>query len=253
MRTGIPSLDMILHGGIPVGTLLVIEESPHNDSSNILVKALLGEGAVSRDHLFYYSERLDSNAIPDIRRIGNNTIRGDFSIRYETFAQNSEVSEPYAINLSSIKADYKNLVQKSIDCSQEDLYHKLWATIRNDVQETYTRENDLNLRRICIKSIFSSSWPQKSYSEIFEFLRSVKTLLRSRNGVCILTTPLGKIDENLRLLILKNSDMVILSSHGDHNYPIKLVVYKAPKSVNVEENSVYSLVQLQGTVLVQEI
>lgn len=245
MRTGIPSLDLLLKGGIPIGTLVLIEESADNDISSILSKAFLGEGAASSDYLFYYSETPE-NAVPDIRRIGNSSLRGDFSVRYETFSANSLVTEPYAIDLSSIKTDYPNLFQRTVDCSEENFYHNLWKTITNDTQASYSNSSDITLRRICIKSIFSMNWPQMSYSEIFEFLRSIKTLLRSRNAVCILTAPFEKIDEKLKPVIIKNSDLVILTE------PHKLIILKSPKTMQVEKNSVYSLSQSQGTTLVEE-
>ena len=124
-RTGIPSFDLILHGGIPLGTLAVIEESQNNESSTILAKAYLGEGAVSNDLIFYYSEEIERESIPDVRRIGNASLKGDTTIRYETYAENSGITEPYAIDLSSTKLDYKNLVLGSVDCMEENFYHKL--------------------------------------------------------------------------------------------------------------------------------
>ena len=108
LRTGIPSLDQILKGGIPSGCLCLIEESSTNNFSEILSKSYLGEGAVSNDFLFTYSETLENTYIPNIRRIGNSSLQDESIIRYETFAVNSKVREPYAIDLKSTNSEYKN-------------------------------------------------------------------------------------------------------------------------------------------------
>ena len=36
--TGIPTLDDVLGGGVPVGTVLLVEEDKHNRFANVLVK-----------------------------------------------------------------------------------------------------------------------------------------------------------------------------------------------------------------------
>lgn len=64
--TGVPGLDHLLGGGLPVGSLVLIEDmtSKNRDEdlvestdgfSNVLVKYFLGEGAVQRQALFHSS------------------------------------------------------------------------------------------------------------------------------------------------------------------------------------------------------
>jgi archaellum biogenesis ATPase FlaH len=251
IRTGIPSLDEIFAGGIPLGTIIVVEETLNNDFSHILSKSFLGEGAVTHDYLFIYSEQENERSIPNIRRIGNSSVRGDSTVRYETFGANSDVQEPYVIDLSSINNNYKNLIQATLPSLNEDFYHKLWVQIRNDLQSSYENKEILN-RRVLIKSMFSMNWPQKSFWEIFEFFKSIKTLLRSRNAVCMISIPFSFLEDNLKNIVFSNSDFILLSNQGDSTNPVQFQIYKAPKAITVEPNSSYTILQKEGTTLIQK-
>ena len=253
IRSGIPSFDQILSGGIPLGTLMLIEETQSNDISSSFSKAFLGEGAVNQEFLFVYSEVQDQNAVPDIRRIGNSSVQGNLTVRYETYAINSEVREPYAIDLSSKKDDYKRLVQRTLEFSIEDCYHNLWSYIKNDIKAACNNTATTSAKRIHIKSMFSLRWPQQSLSGIFEFLKSVKTLLRSQNAVCLITAPLRKMSENLKQLVLNSCDLVILTRPADETERTKIVIYKAPKCLKIEESSSYTVLQSQGTTVLESI
>jgi archaellum biogenesis ATPase FlaH len=101
--------------------------------------------------------------------------------------------------------------------------------------------------------MFSLRWPQQSLSGIYEFLKSVKTLLRSQNAVCLITAPLKKMSENLKQLVLKSCDLVILTRQQEDPHQTKIVIYKAPKSLNIEESSSYTVLQSQGTTVIESI
>ena len=64
--TGIASLDHLLGGGLPVGTLVLVEDHPRkvededqsdvgSDYSNVLLKYFMSEGAANRHSLFFGS------------------------------------------------------------------------------------------------------------------------------------------------------------------------------------------------------
>lgn len=252
VRSGIPSFDAILNGGISIGTLLLVEEST-NDTSSVFTKAFLGEGAVNEDLLLLYSENHDNSYIPDVRRIGNSSIRGESTVRYETFSSNSQVREPYAIDLSTIKNECKSLVQKTINCTEADFYHKLWQQVKNDLQTNFDGKTEMTVSRVIIKSMFSDNWPQQSLSEIFEFLKSIKTLLRSKNAVCIITVPISSINEKLKQLLFNSSDIIILESFFTAGHNSKISIYKAPKSTRINDNSAYTLVKSLGTTILESL
>ena len=63
--TGVPALDNLLGGGLPVGTLLLIEDHPRpavedegdvgSDYSNVLLKYFMSEGAVHQvEHVYQF-------------------------------------------------------------------------------------------------------------------------------------------------------------------------------------------------------
>ncbi|OMJ85448.1 hypothetical protein SteCoe_13206 [Stentor coeruleus] len=250
VRSGIPSFDAILNGGIPVGTLLLVEEST-NDIASVFTKAFLGEGAVNSDLLLLYSENHHNSYIPDIRRIGNSSLRGESTVRYETFSSNSKIREPYAIDLSTIINDCKTLVQKTLNCTEIDFYHKLWQQVKEDLHTNFDGKSDMTVSRVIIKSMFSSNWPLQSLSEIFEFLKSIKTLLRSKNAVCIITVPISAINDKLKQLLFQSSDIIILENFFAEGQNSRISIYKAPKSTRISDNSAYTLVKSLGTTILE--
>jgi archaellum biogenesis ATPase FlaH len=250
VRSGIPSFDQIINGGIPLGTVFLIEESS-NEVVPTFAKAFLGEGAVSNDLLLSYSEPDLNSEIPDIRRIGNTSIKSDFTVRYETFAKNSEVQEPYVIDLGSIKSDYQGFIQRTLNCTDEDFYHKLWKQVKDDLEFRYEQRTEDTISRVLIRSVFSDNWPQNSLSEIFEFFKAVKTLLRSKNAVLMITVPVVKMQDKLRDIVFQNSDLIVLNNIFGGGQNLKISIYKAPKSANVEENSVFTVAQSLGATIVR--
>ncbi|XP_066494112.1 elongator complex protein 4 isoform X2 [Tiliqua scincoides] len=57
VSSGLPSLDAVLGGGLPVGTLLLIEEDIYGIYSNLLFKHFLAEGIVCGHNLFIASAK----------------------------------------------------------------------------------------------------------------------------------------------------------------------------------------------------
>ena len=99
--------------------------------------------------------------------------------------------------------------------------------------------------------MFSANWPQRSLSEVFEFLKCIKTLLRSKNAVCMIAVPLGSIDEKLRTLINKACDLIILASNDDGVNNIR--IYKAPKPLNIQPIFLFSITEAQGSTLIKPV
>lgn len=232
-RFGIPSLDSILNGGIPLGSLVLIETS--ETTEHLFTKAYLGEGAVGRDHLFVYSESKQESIIGKVKRIGNLSVRGSTTIRYETFVQNSSISEPYTIDLQSAEQDYQDCKHSVVDCSMDDLYHNLWVKIKNDVKDA----NFCSVSRILVSNFLGISWPHQSLSEIFQFLSSIKTLLRSKNSVCLLTVPLKSLSKSLQEMLIRSSDIVIQSNSNS------ILIKKVPKSVHLQDQK-FSIINENG-------
>ncbi|CAB4401320.1 unnamed protein product [Rhizophagus irregularis] len=53
ISTGVPSLDDILGGGIPIGSVLLIKEDRHTEYAKLLLKYFLVQGIVSENHVLF--------------------------------------------------------------------------------------------------------------------------------------------------------------------------------------------------------
>jgi archaellum biogenesis ATPase FlaH len=230
-RFGIPSLDSLLNGGIPLGSLVLLESGETTET--LFTKAYLGEGAVCKDQLLVYSESEKQSEIGKMKRIGNLSVRGTTSIRYETFSKSSSITQPYSIDIGSVNPDYEDYHYSIINCSSEDLYHHLWLKIKDDLKKSSGGS------RVLIGDFLGLAWPHQSLSEIFEFLRSVKTLLRSKNSVCLITVPLKSLSANLKQMLWQASDIVILSGTDF------ISIEKPPKSMMLNEKK-YLVVNNNG-------
>lgn len=72
LSTGAPSLDDILGGGLPVGTILLIKEDKHTGYSKLLVKYFLSQGIASGHHVLFSSAEDPSNFIKELPWITSN-------------------------------------------------------------------------------------------------------------------------------------------------------------------------------------
>ncbi|KAJ8958241.1 hypothetical protein NQ318_017384 [Aromia moschata] len=61
--SGIPSLDSLLGGGLPVGTVAFIEEDFHGSYSKVILKYFLAEGVVSKHSIFIASQDVNPSSI----------------------------------------------------------------------------------------------------------------------------------------------------------------------------------------------
>lgn len=223
VRFGIPSLDEIFHGGVQVGSLILLDSDEY--ISRVFTKAFLGEGSVNQDHLFVYSDSPSLAEIGSIKRVGNLSARGSLTVRYETFGITSSINQPYTIETVSSNPNYKHLKHSTIDTNTEDFYHHLWKTIKNDIKEIGSN----SISRVIIHDIFGIGWQNQSLSEIFEFLKAIKTLLRSQNAVCMLTASYRKLDSHIQQMLFNACDVAFI---GDSE---KITIEKSPRLVQLTD------------------
>ncbi|KAJ8911957.1 hypothetical protein NQ315_012768 [Exocentrus adspersus] len=96
--SGVPSLDSLLGGGLPIGTVVLIEEDFHGLYSKILLKYFLAEGIVTSHSTFVASQDtnpssivkelpavIDSDSEPetDVQKISGNSNKMKIAFRYQ--------------------------------------------------------------------------------------------------------------------------------------------------------------------------
>lgn len=235
VRTGIPSLDEIFQGGIPMSSICLIQEDPFVRQALQIARCFLGEGAINNEKIYVYSDTIEENLVPDIRKIPKQeTSQLRIAWRYEHYPLSSSVKEPYAFDLSKSFSNDK-IIQSTIDITQGDLYRKLWAQIFNDIQNSLSSANDLGMRRIYIKGFLGPSWPKSPISEIYQFLQSIKLLMKSINAVCIITSLTSGLHADIVNMLNQSCEIVLASENfaitGDSfgNYSGLLRIVKCPR------------------------
>ena len=216
LRTGVPSLDSILEGGLPQGCLCLLEEDSDLHHWLQILRCFLGEGVLSKQKTYIYSEREESNElIPAVKVGGKPPESGEemkIAFRYESFPSLSAVQAPYSFDISKTM-DTKLLDQcppvlSRVPIASEDCYRALWNSILSDFQALRTLKDQQGLKRVAIKSLLGGSWPAASLSTVFQLLHSLKTLLRSSNAVCLVTCPTNLLSEDQRTMLRQTADIV---------------------------------------------
>jgi elongator complex protein 4 len=239
VRTGIPSLDKIFEGGLPVGSLVLIEEDPVVNHALQIARCFLGEGAVNNEKLFVYSEVQDEDLVPDIKRVrSDESANLRIAWRYESYPSARAVQGPYVFDLS--KSRSAEIVRKAVSLNRREAFKKLFDELFSDIQESIQSMDDKLTRRILIKSMLGPAWPTCSHSELFQFFHSLKTLLRSLNAVCMITCPTYLLNPALKVMIQNISDMVLecrsFAETGDSygEYSGLLRVIKLPRLLTIQ-------------------
>ncbi|CAG9313376.1 unnamed protein product [Blepharisma stoltei] len=235
VRTGIPSLDHIFQGGLPLSSIVLIQEDSLNYQSLQIARCFLGEGVINSEKIFVYSDAYEENLVPDIRKIKKQeSAELRIAWRYEHYPQTSSVKEPYAFDLLKSMGNEK-INQYTIDVTEQDLYRKLWSQIFSDIQNSLESANDTGIRRIFIKSFLGPSWPKAPISEIFQFLQSLKLLVKSLNAICMITSLTSGLETELVTLLNQSCDIVLSTenfaisgdSFGDYSGLLRII--KCPR------------------------
>lgn len=217
LRTGVPSLDEVLEGGLPQGCLCLLEEDADMRHWLQITRCFLGEGVLSKHKTFVYSDKEEGkDLLPAIKVAAmaqDSTDQFRIAFRYESFPSLSAVQAPYSFDISKVM-DQRIIDQcaptlRCISTSNEDCYRSLWSTILTDLQSLRSAKDQQAPKRLVIKSLLGSTWPAASLSTVFQLFHSLKTLLRSANAVCIVTCPVSLLGEELRTMMRQTADIVM--------------------------------------------
>lgn len=260
-KTGIPGFDAVLGGGLVCGTVTLIEQDAIEKNYIAFVRCFLGEGASNKEKIFIYGESNYDEIIPPIGKIPKQS-SGNLRIawRYDKNTQNIGNSNIYDLS-KSIK--YPIL-------STQGLTKSSYTQIYDDIYNSIESSGDTH-KRIFIK-LDLENWSPK---ELYSFLISLRSLIRSLNATCLVTACMKSCDADQRFIIRKYTDFVVaikdignslafkeycamlvvvkplkLQSLG--NYPIGAVYYgvlRDNKYVNVENLSLPPAESMQKVTL----
>lgn len=237
VSTGIPSLDFYLGGGIPVGSILLIEEDEASSYSSLFFKYFLAEGVVSNHSILLASlDQQPSNIINDLPKACSNDRAAEngkrmsqeegmkIAWRYEEMTSQSSdsVSDKYGHHFDLVKnmdtsllnqcnitlAGENELLNNSKCCTpQHELLRVVKDTIDKGEFSTSGSKTPDNILRIGINSFASPLWSSSSSQPSSSFCQSLLTLkhlMRSSFSVCLISTPTHVFEDDGMALALEN-------------------------------------------------
>jgi len=247
--SGVPDLDILLGGGLAVGTVLVLEEDISGNYSKLLLKYFLSEGLVHNHSLMVTNSSLDGKSIvqqlpsfdlkvPDEESANDLKSEDDkmkIAWRYQNQSntkeiKNNSVSNSHTFNL--LKTVPSDVLEKcdvsvfdledGIDDEQSTwkstLYCKLLKEIQSKVKgsgffiDPTVKPNHTNILRIGAQSLGSILWGdlKNSSRNLCTFLLSLRAVMRSCFGVAVITVPSTLLNSpGIREKILICSDYVV--------------------------------------------
>ncbi|GAB0090174.1 Putative elongator complex protein 4 [Sergentomyia squamirostris] len=209
VSTGNTSLDHILGGGLPLGSILLIEEDKYTSYAKVLSRYFLSEG-VYRNHSIFLATKEDSpedfiRKLPGAveESVEKSSVKCDEEMRIAwryndlpkvSLEQGSK--KDYHFDLSKVisEEDTKScdITTWNMDGDFSSLQDALTEKMAQKCFKLTDDENEQKkLLRICINSLGSPLWwcPDNFHEKLLTFLTLLKSITRNSCAVCLLTIP----------------------------------------------------------------
>lgn len=235
ISTGIPSLDHIIGGGVPIGSLFVIEEDRYGIYAKVMLKYFMAEGVATSQPLLVASKDINpSHLVSEIPSVITDSMSGDQSRhpdeqmkiawRYQnmkiidsspsggqTFAHFYDLTKP----MDKETTDNMDITQWCDDCcpmkdsifensGYTNLLKCIHETLKKGQYSIFETPTKRQVMRIAIHSLGSRLWfsdaENKSHQDLLKFLYYLRSLLRYYYAVAVITVPVECFD---------NSDAVV--------------------------------------------
>ena len=208
LKLGIPSFDKILYGGLYQGTVNLIEEDPMSKHFYSFIRCFLGEGAQNKELLFVYSDLPSQNLVPPVGKMPK---QADAKMRIAwRYAKTSVDDSESGSNVYDLSKSC-NYPVKFGNNRAEELYNAIYS----DVERSIESSDDGKVRRIFIR-LDLNDWDLRKLNS---FMVSIKTLVRSLNGVCLISANLSAAGKELGFICEKHSDLVMAMKDFPENNP----------------------------------
>lgn len=256
MSSGTPSLDAVLPGNaLPLGTLCVLYEDTFSRHYVHFHKSYLGEGIVNEhkclviDPDTFASKEDWLKLLPAVYKVSSATpseastpssdgglkvawrynnllveeskTTGGAGSRLEYRFDNSrEMGSAFANSMSHQLNKEEYTIHLKYDAESQSL-NELWERVVEAVQNNLASENDDRIFRILLPNFHmilgQNGSEAKRVQEAVKFLRNFKALLRSLNGVCLLSVDEDLLPKALIPHLTFTSDLALkLTSFKDH-------------------------------------
>ncbi|KAL5516573.1 hypothetical protein EMCRGX_G001946 [Ephydatia muelleri] len=224
ISTGVPSLDVLLGGGLPVGSVMLVEEDTFGQYSRMLLKYFLAEGVTCGHSLFVASASEEPSGIlkdlPAAAAEGDDDTPLPPTINEEE--ESSGTTEPLQIawryqSLPKVQSSFSSRFGHNFDLTRRmeqsrlDMVHKvqfdaaqhpssssgvLYRELKNSIQETISKglfsldeaaaSQQANVLRVAIESIGSALWLEEGGGVTAEgsIATALPRFLHSLRGTC---------------------------------------------------------------------
>ncbi|ELU10947.1 hypothetical protein CAPTEDRAFT_172856 [Capitella teleta] len=226
ISSGVPSLDSLIGGGLPVGSVLLIEEDEFASYSQLLLKYFIAEGVICGHHVHISSadktpeqilQELPDPIVNDPGTSKKPTGSDDMTIawRYRNLPEvqsvpsGSTIGHYYDISRTMDSSFITAGKTSFCDISQCDAsskspfmnphYSKLLESIHTCIKDhsfgVTTTQTERNILRIGLHSLGSPQWNEEGWlnepndPSLFRFLYCLRSLLRNSFAACLLTIP----------------------------------------------------------------
>ncbi|XP_054015423.1 elongator complex protein 4 isoform X1 [Hylaeus anthracinus] len=235
ISTGIHSLDHVIGGGLPIGSLFVIEEDRYGTYAKVMLKYFMAEGVATAQPLFVGSKDVRTSQLmselpavtTDAKSINQPQHMDEqmkIAWRYQNmkimdssptggqafghFYDLTKTMEKDAIEKADIAQWYDDSCPAKDSIFENSAYSKILTCVQEalkkgqySVSETPTKRQVL---RIAIHSLGSRLWfsdsKETSQQDLLKFLYFFRALLRYSYAVAVITVPVECLD---------NSDAVV--------------------------------------------
>lgn len=223
ISTGIPSLDHVIGGGLPIGSIFLIEEDKYGNYANTMLKYFIAEGIVVSHDNFIASRGTKTgqllSEIPEVasdtpKEVKNND-KDEMKIawRYQNlkiidtspsgghkfghffdltkFMDRKKIDETRVTEWNGENLRFKSTGFKKRE--YVDLLKSIEETISNGQFYVSNCPERRNILRITIRSLGSWLWmcddAEETRSDLFKFIYCFRALLRNSYAVAAITFP----------------------------------------------------------------
>jgi len=253
--TGVPSFDSILGGGLPIGSVLLIEEDINKRFSTILSKYFLAEGVASKHDICVIKENIDQVSLfSDLPKLIPKDIevkskkkeemkiafryQGNYSATQKSISNISKHNHYYDITskMDSImldSCDKSEIILEDFIPScweEEDLFRFTLTALKDkltkySVPDKIEEDTKLNVMRIVIPSFGSPFWCSNNTANVYRmsrFLYCLRGVIRNKLAVCYITLPSHLYSESNCKIITQSCDCSIKlkSFAGEKSNPL---------------------------------
>ncbi|CAG9765522.1 unnamed protein product [Ceutorhynchus assimilis] len=249
VSSGLLSLDPLLGDGIPVGTVVLIEEDLRGLHSKVLLKHFLAEGLISKHSIFVASQDVNPSKLVkelpavienDVESTDNSIVANDklrIAFRYENVStkpmdetKNKAIGHHFDISKNISFSDIENSdifywtgqrIETELNNNSflNPSYHDLLKSIKNRIKdgEFFLKDDreQKTILRIGIHSLGSAMWlpPRKSIhghsQDLHMFIFCLRALVRSAHAVAVITIPSYLYDEESIERCIHSSDIAM--------------------------------------------